>query len=135
MKIVFGTDTIDLTKNGDKYGVENLKQIASDMYSVWDKAVKRSEGGFNLIEVIRTAFDVVGVATDVVAGLNDIRNEIFDLSEEEAAEVALHLAKKFNIPPEDAREVLEFVIIETLDLVFKGIRVFQFIKRMKDKNK
>lgn len=135
MKIVFGTDTIDLTKNGDKYGVENLKQIASDMYSVWDKAVKRSEGGFNLIEVIRTAFDVVGVATDVVAGLNDIRNEIFDLSEEEAAEVALHLAKKFNISSEDAREVLEFVIIETIDLVFKGIRVFSFIKRMKDKNK
>lgn len=133
MKISFEGLDIELSKNGDTYGIDNLKLVAGNIYQLWEKIVKRSKGGFNFIEIIQTGINITGEVSDILANINDLRNEIQDLSEKEVSDLVLYFMQRFDISNTDAREIIEFAVIEGIDLVFSGIRIYNFVKSKTEK--
>lgn len=133
MQIKFEGLEIDLTKNGDQYGIETLKIIAGNVYQLWEKIVKRSKGGFNFIEIFQTGANTTGVVGDVMEVLVDLRKEINDLSEEEMQSLVLYFMQRFDIGGGEAKEIIKFVVIEGIDLIFTGVRIYDFVRARVDK--
>ena len=133
MKIQFEGLEIDLTKNGGQYGIETLKIVAGDVYHLWEKIVKRSKGGFNFIEIFQTGVSISGVVSDVMEVLTDLRKEINDLSEEEMQSLVLYFMQRFDLGGGAAKDIINFVVIEGIGLIFTGVRIYEFVKERLDK--
>lgn len=132
MKISFEGKEVNLTKDGSKYGIENLKEIAGDLYQLVNSITKRSKGGFNFLEIFQTALQVSGNVASVAGAITDLRNEVNDLSAEEINELIMYFVDRFGINNQKAYAIISMVVFETIDLIFQGIRIADKIKQIEN---
>lgn len=125
-----GGEEIKIARNGDAFGVENLKDISSQILKALQKFKNRAKNGLNFWETIRTGLDFGEVGKEVLNDLDLLKVEVLDLSEPEMAELAEHIAKELDLELNVAFEAISTIVIETIDVILSSVSIYNATKTL-----
>ena len=102
--------------NSGRVGIDNLRQITLFAGSIWRKISRQMEDG--KISVFEAATSVFALAEGLqfLPKADQIRAEIMDLSEAEAAQLLSEIGREFGFDPAKAREVLQKIVVPSVEI-------------------
>jgi len=126
MNLKLNGKELALVKNdANKYGIEQLKELAADIAGIWKNIHSRLEDKkLSWIEGIMTGMDLINVGKETVAELADLRLEIFDLSQSEIQQLISHVAKVSGLSELKAGVFVENILLETVTIVYSAIDIY-----------
>lgn len=128
MQLQFKGEVIDLSKNGDKYGIGKLKEVALGLANVWPEIHKRAaDGNFSFWDVLFTGVDIAKQGTQIVLNFRQLEAEAKDLSQAEAKELAAFLVQNLNISQFKAELFVERILFATITMIYTGIEVYNAV--------
>jgi len=121
-----------LVKNdANKYGIEQLKDLAADIAGIWKNIHSRLEDKkLSWLEGIMTGMELINVGKETVAELADLRFELMDLTKSEINELVAHVAKVSGLEDVKAWVFVEDILLETISIVFSVVTIYQHSKEV-----
>ncbi len=117
--------------DANKYGIEQLKELAADIAGIWKNIHSRLEDKkLSWIEGIMTGMELINVGKETVAEIADLRFELMDLTKSEINELVAHVSKVSGLSDMKAWIFVEEVLIETVSIVFSVIAIYQHSKEV-----
>lgn len=132
MKIQLNGSIIELVKNeNNKYGIEQLKEVAKAVLNEWKLIHGRlKDGKLSWLESVMTGAELISIGKDIISELQDLRNELQDLTELEIEELILHISKISGLSDVKAGIFIEKVFIETIDIILSVLNIFRTAKEV-----
>lgn len=132
MIITLCNQTINIKRGADnKYGIESIKYAAVSIANAWKNLKNRlSDGKLSWVEAIFTGTELAGVGREVIADLNDLKNEVLDLTEAEIKDLVLFISKQVGISELQASVFIEKILVETITIVFSAVAIYNAAKEV-----
>jgi hypothetical protein len=132
MQLKLNGKELALVKNdANKYGIEQLKDLAADIAGIWKNIHSRLEDKkLSWLEGIMTGMELINVGKETVAELADLRFELMDLTKSEINELVAHVAKVSGLEDVKAWVFVEDILLETISIVFSVVTIYQHSKEV-----